>query len=274
MAQAISSTSPTAPNNRYNVGRVSPTSCSRSGTTAAPLPSLVAGYAADSRAASADSSACAWLTSTPSLQPSDDTIVVRGARGRLACSRRVYRDIGTAGKSKSRGHHTDDGYRALRERHRAADHARRPAEPPLPELEADHCRGRVTGRRCARDPPAGKRVYSEHVEELGRHEHHRAVVGDAVDGHAGFKVEVVGVVRHRRKRGGRIVPVVEVGGRHRAAASRLLPLVRQRDDAIRLAIVERPQQHGVDDAENRGVGADPERQRADREQRECRLAAQ
>ena len=42
-AHAISSTSATAPASRFRVGRVSPTSCSRSGTTIAPLPSFETG---------------------------------------------------------------------------------------------------------------------------------------------------------------------------------------------------------------------------------------
>ena len=35
---------------------------------------------------------------------------------------------------------------------------------------------------------------------------------------------------------------------------------------------QRPQQHGVDDAEDRGVGADAERQREDRHRGEARIA--
>jgi len=70
------------------------------------------------------------------------------------------------------------------------------------------------------------------------------------------------------------VPVVKVRRRGGAAPSGLLPLSRQRDDAIGTVIAERPQQHRVDHAEDRGVGADAERERANRQQREPGLAAQ
>jgi hypothetical protein len=42
-------------------------------------------------------------------------------------------------------------------------------------------------------------------------------------------------------------------------------------DAIRIAIRQRPQDHRVDDAENRRVGADAERERQQRDERKARL---
>ena len=45
-------------------------------------------------------------------------------------------------------------------------------------------------------------------------------------------------------------------------------------ESARIAIRKRPKHHGVDDAEHRGVGADAERQRDDRDGREARRSAQ
>ena len=58
--------------------------------------------------------------------------------------------------------------------------------------------------------------------------------------------------------------------RPRGNAVRLAPDV---DQPIGVRIRQRPQQHGVDDAEHRGVGADAERQRQDRDERRTPAAA-
>jgi len=136
---------------------------------------------------------------------------------------------------------------------------------------ADHRGRRVTGGSAAPDGVANQRVHPEHVEELRRDQRHVAVVCRAADVHARL---AAGVGGHRSERCGGVVPVVIVGARHGAAATGLLPLVGERDDAVGVGIIERTQQHGVDGAENRGVRADPERQRANRQQRERGLTAQ
>ena len=70
------------------------------------------------------------------------------------------------------------------------------------------------------------------------------------------------------------MPVVEIGRRDGAAAGAgVPPMVGDRDDTLGIRIGERAQEHGVDDGEDGGIGADAERERRDRQQRERRLAA-
>jgi hypothetical protein len=63
------------------------------------------------------------------------------------------------------------------------------------------------------------------------------------------------------------VPVEHVQGRHEAARGRRARL-GNRDQPVRIAERQRPQQRGVDQREDRAVGADPERQREDRDDSE------
>ena len=48
----------------------------------------------------------------------------------------------------------------------------------------------------------------------------------------------------------------------------------QLDEPFAVLVGQRPQQHAIDDAENRRVGADPERHRDDDHERETGIAAQ
>ncbi len=139
LAHAISSTSATAPASRFSVGRVAPTSCSCSGTTIAPLPSLETGYACSSRAATAVISACARSRPTPFLQPRHDAVVVRAARGGLGLHPAGIPDLAARRKMEVRRHHADDRERARREAHGRAQRVRPAAEAPQPEIVADDC---------------------------------------------------------------------------------------------------------------------------------------
>ena len=65
LAQAISSTSATAPSSSRSVGRTSPTIDSRKGTTAALLPWLLDGYSCSRRPAMA----VIWLRASSSETP-------------------------------------------------------------------------------------------------------------------------------------------------------------------------------------------------------------
>ncbi len=67
LAQAISRTKTTAPNNTSSAGRMSPTNCSRNGTTVAPHPLSSSGYCCSRRCEMLPSSALAWRISTPDL---------------------------------------------------------------------------------------------------------------------------------------------------------------------------------------------------------------
>ena len=80
--------------------------------------------------------------------------------------------------------------------------------------------------------------------------------------------------RRVRERGLRVAIVHEVDGRQLLFRQRLLGVaLPDRDELLRLAERQRPQQHGVDDAEDCGRGAGAEAERQDRDRRERRRAA-
>ena len=81
--------------------------------------------------------------------------------------------------------------------------------------------------------------------------------------------------RHERERAAVAPPVEVVGRRDRTEPAALArALLGERHHAIGARIRQRPPQHRVDDAEDRGVGADAERQREERDDRESRLPPQ
>ena len=70
-------------------------------------------------------------------------------------------------------------------------------------------------------------------------------------------------------------PIVVVGHRRAGALdARARKRVVEKDEAVGFGIRQRPQQHGADDGEDRGVGADAERQRQDGGQREGAILAE
>ena len=65
-------------------------------------------------------------------------------------------------------------------------------------------------------------------------------------------------------------PVEKVGWRCIAVALFCLAIgVRDQHEIVRAGKRQRPQQHGVDDAEDRGVGADADCKREDREEKKA-----
>jgi hypothetical protein len=85
-------------------------------------------------------------------------------------------------------------------------------------------------------------------------------------------------IRHFRECAGPCAPVAEFGPRHAgAAAGRRAGISRRQalDDtnqAIAVAVRQRPQQHGIDDAEDRAGRADAERKRHDHGRGESAIA--
>ncbi len=121
----------------------------------------------------------------------------------------------------------------------------------------------------ATEAAADCRLHAEHREELPRHDgagNHRRLGADADRRGAGRHLG------HRDEAARALLPVLEVGLRHRAVAAAGVVDLQQPHDPIRIWIRQRPQQHAVDDAEDGGRGADAERQRHDRDDRKSRRA--
>ena len=155
----------------------------------------------------------------------------------------------------------------------AADDRRVAAEAALPVLVAQHQDG-----RCARllvrvlERTPERRPHAEHVEEV-RGDDAR---GDALGLRAAEQDEPHVVEFHESLEALRARAVVEnllireagvldVGQR---------PLLPQHDEAVAVLIRQRAEQDAVDDAEDRRVGADPERHRQHDHDREARVAAE
>ena len=140
-----------------------------------------------------------------------------------------------------------------------------PTKPRLPEAMADDDGGLRVGTRFVRgEGPAGFRRDAENAEEAVAH---RAPLGKARLAAAEDRRRIAAVGRHRVEARRSVAPVDEVRMRYaRGAAARVA--LAERDDAGGLAVRQRPQQHAVDDAEDRGVGADAERQRDHGDERE------
>ncbi len=123
------------------------------------------------------------------------------------------------------------------------------------------------------DASASRRIFGgqEHAadrrrraDELEEARAHRTGV-DVLGSGAGRQRELAAPVgRHAVEQPRVALPVVEVCGRHREAPDprerALWRQVEQPHEAIRLRVRQRAQQHGVDDAEDRGVDADAERE--------------
>ena len=144
-------------------------------------------------------------------------------------------------------------------------------EPRAPEGVGDHDGRRPAGLLLlvGQQPPDG-RARAQRLEEPGRDPEHGDVVGRAAHGHARFAARVVG---HRLEAPALRLPVVEVGRRDGGRAEPgFRPQVPHSDDAVRALERQRPQDDRVHDAEDRGGGSDPQRQRDDGGEREAGTA--
>ena len=161
---------------------------------------------------------------------------------------------------KPRRQHTNDGVALAVERERTAEDVRRSAELVLPEPVAHDDDPASTWQIfVGTKGPAECRARLNHLEEPGAD---RA-------GENRFRIAAVrarelpeSINRHAGEPGRCALPVVEVRGRHRegrqAWKRRLRRHMKETNEAIGLVVRQRPQQDGIDDAENGGVGADAE----------------
>ena len=162
--------------------------------------------------------------------------------------------------------HADDLRLLDGEIERLADHVRIAAEDPPPVRVGEHGdRRRALRVIRLHQHPSILRMRAEHLEEVRRHQSAggamRLAAAEHVEGPVAELNELIdrlrlaAIIGDLREREARVLDAG--GGLH-------LPQVH---DAIGVRIRQRPQQHAVDDAEDRGVRADAEPQRQDESDR-------
>ena len=181
--------------------------------------------------------------------------------------------LGPAREVEAGRHHTHDGEGIAVENERLADDLRVAAEAALPQAVAQQ----------GDDVPVLRFLLGQ---ERAPQQRHPPQQGEEVRRDGG-RVQPLGIARAgegraERRVGARVLqrlaagPVVDVGGvgvvEDRDAHLRHRP--PEGHDAIRLRERQRPQQHGVHDAEYGGVGPDPERERDERYRGEGRVLTQ
>jgi len=221
----------------------------------------------------------------------DDVVAVGGveidARRRPHVRRPVDADARREQQLESRRENADDARAAVAELDVLADDRRIAAVTPLPERVAQDRGDRNLRRRCLvrqrrrRRPVVGDEIApdnhprAEHAKQIRR----RAADADllrllfqtgnrhaAGGDHAGEVVEDVARL---------LLEVAQIGRRERPVLDVPGPQLAPDDDQpARVGVRQRPQQHRVDDAENRGAGADAERDRDRRDRREAGVLPQ
>ena len=178
----------------------------------------------------------------------------------------LRRVLGVEGKLEARRHDADDDDRIAVEQRRLADDRRVAPEGARPQRLGDHRRPLGAVRVVAGfERAAGDRRHAQQREDVGRDDGHRNRRRLAVAGQRDGGRRVPGDVLHGA---GLRAPVedVEVG----AVVGLVADGGVDGDEARRVGEGQRLQQHAVDDAEDRGVGADAEGQHHDDQRAEAR----
>ena len=180
-------------------------------------------------------------------------------------------------EERRRGH-ADDGQDTAPQRDRPAEDVGPSAEAPLPVLVADdRVRGGAIRRLLARvEGLADRRRHAERREVRRRNQADGDLFGLAASGHPRLDL-LKGAARrhHRRERRVLVLHLAELGVGHQRALTVLraggdTPRsgIGQQHELVRVADGERAHQQPVQQAEDRGVGADAEREREDGDGRE------
>ena len=143
------------------------------------------------------------------------------------------------------------------------------AEPPLPEVvpENDN-RGSRVRVLCAREGSSEEWLHAENRKEVGGDVLHDDFFRIAAARQVGPRIDER---RHPVERRDAIAPSEELRrAEHVAFAWPVRALFPEHDDPLRIAERQPFEQHRVDDREDRGVGADAERERQDSDSREAR----
>ena len=166
------------------------------------------------------------------------------------------------------GRDADDREHTRVELNRLADRVGAAIEPLLPEPLANHGHGRgVRTMVAVLQDASGDRLDAEQLEVRAVHDLaiHQLRLAGAVDDEAAAEPRGHGIERPR-------LPPVEVVGERRAATLHRLALnvAPELDQAIGLRIRQRPQQHRIQQPEDRRRRADPESEREHRAHRRRR----
>ena len=269
-AHAISSTNPTAACSTTSASLMLPMMSSRSGSMRTRWPcgfgtcpcGAIVRHCSSRRSMSA--SACG--ARHPVLQPADQIEEVAAAG--VGEVRRVDRerppdlDLRVVHVVAAR-HDADDLLGTVVDLDVLPDDAGIAAVGPLPELvREDRHRRRVRHRVGRGEPAARQRLHVQRRHQLGRDQRRDRTARR-------LRVEVDGANRVGADRGERLVVVAELDELRQRHPELVEPEPRELAgdvlQPIRLRIGQRPQQHAVDDAEHRRVGADAERERQDRD---------
>ena len=240
-------------------------------------------------------SSCVWACSTrgAALQAADGSHRQEIAMGRVVpdvvgdpeIRSRVGARRGRKEQAEAGGKHSDDARTALSERgHFLAEHRGAAAVPPLPVFIAQDgsaarrnqnpALGRLRHRVGVREVPADGDPGAHQPEEVGGDQRLAELLRTAV------------FARNERAEGGDSSEIVENGPRavakvreigvgvQKAAAAGLLVLRKDQHQAVRVAVRKRLEQNRVGHAEDRGAGADSERERGGRRSGKNRALSQ
>ena len=228
------------------------------------------------------------------LQPSDHAqpLIVTLPRAEIEAERRPTIDVRRHPRVRGHeeleipGHDADDRHRSAVDQNRAAQHLGIAAEAATPEAMAHYegpRRDRYVGileglrrdRRLVldREVSAKERLGAQHAEEIRRDEGHLDLLRVTVAGQAHFVHVIRGSETLEQLR---LLPVVDHVGRGHGCLleAGIVHPVPDQHQPVRLVVGERPEQYGVDHAEDRRVRTDPQTQRHHRDYREARASHQ
>ena len=270
-AHAMSSTKPTAPSSTSSAGRMRPDDRSSSERTlSVHVGAKVVRVRRLQILGERRHLGLRALERDAGLEPRREIqVLVRVAAGeRRRLERERHEQIGLAGEEAREAlrHHADDLIRLAIQLDRLSDRARLAGKEPRPHAVAQHddvLLARVVV--VAAERAAEHRRHAEHVKPVAGDAHARYALGVAGAGEVRAELRLDG----DRLEALRLVAVVaEAARRHRR-----LHVVERRIEVLDrhqprgYAVRQRPEQHGVDDAEDRRVRANAERERERRRSR-------
>src|SRR2546426_196977 len=278
-AHAMSSTSPTAPSSRNIACLTSATRASRAVTSRVRQPRFDSGYASARRALIVSSSACAVARLTPGFNRPAVTMN-RPSRGMPDILSLIAPQLGVGiWEMEAWWHDADDEVRPPFHHHRLTDDARIAAEQPLPQPVAEDGDLGSSGSIVVwLDRASDERLRGENGKQAAADARAvnplRHLTPRQIECPAGEEAQAV-------EARGLFAPVVEVGQRgagHRAGCCRrgrrVRPASDEDEEPVGLAKRKGPEHDRVNDAEDRGVRADAERQGQDGDGREAGTLAQ
>jgi hypothetical protein len=207
-------------------------------------------------------------------QPAEDAQVVEVAGGGVDPLRERHPRVDVFGharvggehEAEPRRHHAHHRRRSALEPDRLPDGGGVAAEAPLPQAVAQEDRAAVAPPLPGKERPAQGRSGAEDAEEVARVEAHLELLGLAAAGQGAAAHPDPGEAG-KGPAARRDLAQLE-GGPGGAAGAHPAEVGPDEDEPPGVVVGQRPDQHGVDDAEDGRRGADPQGQRQDRRRRE------